>query len=82
MCSSDLAYQEPDIYYCRSSVLRHKDIEASRREMETFLQVMDEEGRFCFDPGKPARAREDLEAMRRGEVPPVRLPNSELEVRP
>lgn len=78
----DYAYQEPDIYYCRSSVWRHKDIQASRREMEAFLAVMDEPERFCFDPGKPARAREDLEAMRRGEVPPVRLPNSELEVRP
>lgn len=76
------AYQEPDIYYCRSSVLRHKDPEASAREMALFLSVMEEEGRFCFDPGKPARARKDLEALRRGEIPPVRLPNSDQEVRP
>jgi hypothetical protein len=67
-------YQEPDIYYCRSMVHRRSDRERAIREMEKFLEVMKEEGRFCFNPAKPAKARADLEALRRGEIPDVHLP--------
>ena len=67
------AYQEPDIYYCRSLFYRDHDLPRAIREMEKFLEVFEGENRLRFGQEKVDKARDDLERMRKGEVPDVHL---------
>ena len=67
------AYQEPDIYYCRSLFYRDHDLPRAIREMEKFLEVFEGENRLRFGKEKVDKARDDLERMRKGEVPDVHL---------
>lgn len=75
-----MAYNEPDIAYCRSTVWRYVDHEKSTAELALFLKYMDEPDRFCFEPGKMANAKRDYEALKKGETPKVRYPNDQAEV--
>lgn len=68
------AYQEPDIYYCRSLVYRSFDLQRAIKEMEMFLEVFEGEKRLRFGELKVEKAKSDLERMRRGEVPEIELP--------
>lgn len=72
------AYQEPDINYCRSLFYRGHDLPRAIREMERFLEVFEGEHRLRFGEQKVQKARDDLERMRRGEVPPVDLPTPDV----
>lgn len=72
------AYQDPDIYYCRSLIYRKRDLPRAIREMERFLEVFVGEGRLSFGPEKVEKARSDLERMRRGEIPELNLPGDPL----
>lgn len=72
------AYQEPDINYCRSLFYRSHDLPRAIREMERFLEVFEGEQRLRFGEQKVQKARDDLERMRRGEVPPVELPTPDI----
>lgn len=72
------AYQEPDINYCRSLFYRSHDLPRAIREMERFLEVFEGEHRLRFGEQKVQKARDDLERMRRGEVPPVDLPTPDV----
>ncbi len=72
------AYQEPDINYCRSLFYRDHDLPRAIREMERFLQVFEGEHRLRFGEQKVQKAKDDLERMRRGEVPPVELPTPDV----
>jgi tetratricopeptide (TPR) repeat protein len=71
---SAFAYQEPDIYYCRSLVYRFFDLKKAIKEMERFIEVFEGEKRLRFGEQKVEKAKKDLERMRRGEVPEVELP--------
>lgn len=71
-------YQEPDINYCRSLVYRGHDLQRAIREMERFLEVFEGEHRLRFGEQKVQKARDDLQRMRRGEVPPVELPTPDI----
>jgi len=62
-------YHEPDLNYCRSLVYRKTDLKRAIHEMERFLEVFLGEDRPGFGPEKVQKAKDDLEAMRRGEVP-------------
>lgn len=62
-------YHEPDINYCRSLVYRKTNSKRAIAEMEKFLEVFLGEDRPGFGPEKVQKAKDDLEAMRRGEVP-------------
>lgn len=72
------AYQEPDINYCRSLFYRSHDLPRAIREMERFLEVFEGEHRLRFGEQKVRKAKDDLERMRRGEVPPVELPTPDV----
>ncbi len=72
------AYQEPDINYCRSLFYRGHDLPRAIREMERFLEVFEGEKRLRFGEQKVQKAKDDLERMRRGEVPPVELPTPDV----
>ncbi|NOZ00554.1 MAG: hypothetical protein GXP54_01520, partial [Deltaproteobacteria bacterium] len=67
------AYQEPDIYYCRSLFYRGRDLPRAISEMEKFLKVFEGEKRLRFGQEKVNKAREDLRLMRLGKVPDVHL---------
>ncbi|MBP7126666.1 hypothetical protein KBD49_09905 [Myxococcota bacterium] len=67
-------WHEPDINYCRSLVYRKTDLPRAIAEMERFLQVFLMEGRLNFGPAKLKKAQDDLEAMKRGEIPSYWLP--------
>lgn len=67
------AWQEPDVYYCRSLIYRETDLARAIREMERFLEVFEGESRQRFGQQKVRKARSDLDLMRRGIVPPVQL---------
>ncbi len=62
-------YHEPDINYCRSLAYRKTDLPRAIAEMEKFLSIFLGEDRPGFGPAKIQKAKDDLEAMRRGEVP-------------
>ena len=68
------AYQEPDIYYCRSLFYRSHDLPRAIREMEQFIEVFEGENRLRFGQEKVEKARDDLRRMKKGEVPDVHLP--------
>lgn len=67
------ATANPDIYYCRSLVVRTFDLDRAIREMERFLEVFEGQKRIRFSNAKVEKARKDIEAMRRGEVPGPQL---------
>lgn len=67
------AKANPDIYYCRSLVVRTFDLDRAIREMERFLEVFEGQKRIRFSNAKVEKARNDIEAMRRGEVPGPQL---------
>jgi len=64
-----------DIYYCRSLVYREFDRQRAIEELEKFLTASIEEGRLHFAESKVEKAKSDLEALRRGEVPSPHLPS-------
>lgn len=70
----DFAYQEPDIYYCRSLIYRSFDLERAIREMERFIEVFEGQKRLRFGEQKVRKAKSDLELMKKGVVPDVSLP--------
>ena len=71
---SPYAYQEPDIYYCRSLVYRSFDLPRAIEEMEKFIEVFEGEHRLRFGEVKVQKAKSDLERMKKGEIPEVELP--------
>jgi hypothetical protein len=73
---TDWAYQEPDIYYCRSLIYRSFDLPRATAEMAKFLDVFEGGHRLRFGEQKVRKAKSDLELMRKGIVPEVALPEA------
>jgi len=61
-----LAHDDPDYYYCRSVVNRHRDFEASLRDLETFVRLSRARQNSA---AKVAKVERELEVMRTGRVP-------------
>ncbi len=61
-----LGHDDPDYYYCRSVMLRHRDFEQSLRDLETFVALSTH--RLNSD-AKVEKMNRELEVMRAGRVP-------------
>ncbi|MEE2779210.1 MAG: hypothetical protein VYE15_01705 [Myxococcota bacterium] len=58
---------DPDVYYCRAIIRRGKDMDGAIKDLERFLAV----ARYGWhSEGKVGRVTEELEMLRRGEIPP------------
>jgi hypothetical protein len=58
---------DPDVYYCRAIIRRGQDMDGAIKDLERFLSV----ARYGWhSEGKIGRVTEELEMLRRGEIPP------------
>ncbi len=58
---------DPDVYYCRSLIVRDRDIPSAIEDLERFLRVASQ---GWHSEGKIERVTEELAMLRRGVIPP------------
>jgi tetratricopeptide (TPR) repeat protein len=67
---------DPDVFYCRSIIVREKDIKMAIRDLERFLTV----ARFGWhSDGKIERVQGELAQLKKGIIPPPAEPHHRME---
>jgi len=67
---------DPDVFYCRSIIVRKKDIKMAIRDLERFLTV----ARFGWhSDGKIERVQGELAQLKKGIIPPPAEPHHRME---
>jgi tetratricopeptide (TPR) repeat protein len=67
---------DPDVFYCRSIIVRKKDINMAIRDLERFLTV----ARFGWhSDGKIERVQGELAQLKKGVIPPPAEPHHRME---
>ena len=61
---------DPDVYYVRSQVRRARDPHAAADDLERYIRMSEHDGAIHFRD-KTERVRKELDALRRGELPPA-----------
>lgn len=65
---SNLAYIDPDVFFCKAIVWSDKDLKRSIKDMQTFVNILDNEPNRVQWGNKRARAHKILKELKKGNL--------------